>query len=557
MTARAVVAVAAATLVMVAPAGAKTFEVTRTGDTAPNGCGQGGCTLREAILAANARTGADVVELRSGKTYELQIPGALEDLAATGDLDVTEALTIRKTERRRATIDAQGVDGVLDAFARLAVDGVVVEDGLTGVRTAAPLSLRSSRVTGNIQYGIQSNATGDSISLVGSAITGNGYQGIQQNVGGGISLLRSRISGNDFQGIQQYGDGGVRLIRSKVVGQEFQGIQEYEAGSVSLVRSSVDGQGNQGVQEYDRGDVSLVRSSVSGNEHQGIQESEEGAVRLARGTVSRNGHQGIQTYDEGGLRINRGKVSGNGSQGIQAYDDASATVRRAVIKGNDGRGLELYVEQTYAVSNSTITSNEGGMVFGDGAGKITGSTINGNTVLGDGGGIDNETPLVIRNSTVAGNQASGDGGGIHNTGQLRLNNVTVVRNVADSDNSTNGLGGGLYNGLLLSSTEVGNSLIALNDMVGGNADDCWGAFDSTGGNLRSDPTECGDWDGVGDAVRANAKIGQLRRNGGPTETIALKRGSPAIGGARKATAEKRDQRGQKRDKQPDIGAYER
>ena len=58
-------------------------------------------------------------------------------------------------------------------------------------------------------------------------------------------------------------------------------------------------------------------------------------------------------------------------------------------------------------------------------------------------------------------------------------------------------------------------------------------------------------------LTSHPRLGPLADNGGPTKTIALQRGSPAISKANKDTAEKRDQRGDKRDAHPDIGAFER
>ena len=54
----------------------------------------------------------------------------------------------------------------------------------------------------------------------------------------------------------------------------------------------------------------------------------------------------------------------------------------------------------------------------------------------------------------------------------------------------------------------------------------------------------------------NPLLGPLARNGGPTQTVALKAGSPAIGAAGAGKAPARDQRGVKRT-DPDLGAYER
>src|SRR5512143_2013866 len=74
---------------------AATFTVNSTADTAPPvpaNCvsGTGTCTLRAAVLAANASAAADTINLPAG-TYTLAIPGRNENLAATGDLDIVVA----------------------------------------------------------------------------------------------------------------------------------------------------------------------------------------------------------------------------------------------------------------------------------------------------------------------------------------------------------------------------------------------------------------------------------------------------------------------------------
>ena len=51
-------------------------------------------------------------------------------------------------------------------------------------------------------------------------------------------------------------------------------------------------------------------------------------------------------------------------------------------------------------------------------------------------------------------------------------------------------------------------------------------------------------------------LGPLADNGGPTNTMALPAGSPAIDAADPALAPAADQRGRPRDPRPDIGAFE-
>ena len=69
-----------------------TFAVTKTADTNDGTC-DSDCSLREAIVAANAAADADTINVPAG-AYTLTIAGMLEDAGATGDLDITESVTI-------------------------------------------------------------------------------------------------------------------------------------------------------------------------------------------------------------------------------------------------------------------------------------------------------------------------------------------------------------------------------------------------------------------------------------------------------------------------------
>ncbi len=74
---------------------AATFTVTiydDVSDATPDGVCDS-CSLREAIQEANALAGPDVINLPPG-TYNMDIAGADEDLGLTGDLDITDDVTI-------------------------------------------------------------------------------------------------------------------------------------------------------------------------------------------------------------------------------------------------------------------------------------------------------------------------------------------------------------------------------------------------------------------------------------------------------------------------------
>src|SRR5690606_24916998 len=67
--------------------------------------GVGNSTLRAAIMESNARFGQDTIVLPAG-TFKLTLGGVDEDGAATGDLDITDDLTIVGAGAGQTIIDA-------------------------------------------------------------------------------------------------------------------------------------------------------------------------------------------------------------------------------------------------------------------------------------------------------------------------------------------------------------------------------------------------------------------------------------------------------------------
>ena len=351
--------------------------------------------------------------------------------------------------------------------------------------------------------------------------------------------------------------------------------------------------------------LSLVKIEVTGGNDPsdggygaGIRSSAN--LKLTGSAVTKNTSSscggGIHTQLGADLTLRRTRVTGNRASsnggGISHSclgGSGRLTITTSVVAGNrsdadsngNGRGGGMYFQTEDVQSqivDSTFSGNRtgpGGAVFGPAEGgglytdsgrlRITGSTISDNRSGDNGGGIsvDGTEPLVVVNSTVANNVANSGGGGIDGGNSVvSLNAVTVARNLGNADGVLSEAGGGIA----ADSAEftVENSLIALNRLteIGGGGtlrNDCSSAdpFNSLGHNLLSTRFLCDGFDAPGDRALRNVKIGRLDRNGGPTKTIALKRGSPAIDGAKRSSAPNRDQRGQRRGRKPDIGAFER
>ncbi len=96
----------------------------------------GQISLREAIQLANQNPGSNVIQLRAG-TYRLSIAGQDENSALTGDLDITEALTILGAGAGTTIIDAQGIDRAFHVLGfagspEVTISGVTITGGVSG-----------------------------------------------------------------------------------------------------------------------------------------------------------------------------------------------------------------------------------------------------------------------------------------------------------------------------------------------------------------------------------------------------------------------------------------
>ena len=346
-----------------------------------------------------------------------------------------------------------------------------------------------------------------------------------------LTLLRVRVrnglaSASDQGGGVRTNAGSLRVLHSRVASNE----AEFGGGILS------DNPGKQTI---------ISRSSIRNNQTAfdgaGIYVDGTSTVSLRRSRVAGNiGVDGGGIYNENQLNLRRSTISGNRSQG--------------------GNGGAIYTEAGVVTVKSTLANNR---TTGDGGGvytayntatlKVTGSTLSGNSAeggAGGGGGIYSSGDLRLTNDTIAGNSAVFGGGLYYDGSTAHLNAVTIARNQA-----TNSGGGTVAHfGAPAGSFHIDNSIVAKNSAP--SFPDCSnavGVVDSGGHNLFGVSNACQGT--VGDREDINAKIGLLRNNGGPTKTIALRRGSPAINHAG-ASAPGRDQRGHRRHN-PDIGAFER
>jgi hypothetical protein len=229
--------------------------------------------------------------------------------------------------------------------------------------------------------------------------------------------------------------------------------------------------------------------------------------------------------------------------------------------GGFGGGIFVYFSRL-AVQNSTFSGDQ----------AVGGNGANGSGGDGEGGGLDfhaDDQSYVISNSTFSGNSAAGGmggaqgfggngyGGAIFSNGSSdvlgtppnRITNTTIANNQANAGTAPGGggtgtgQGGGIYNASR-GEVGIGSTIIAKNTTNGGvgSGQDVFdtkqttnGVITSLGFNLIGDDDQPTDdftvlhHDQVG---KPNSPIdpllGPLQNNGGPTDTLALQPGSPAI-----------------------------
>jgi hypothetical protein len=259
-------------------------------------------------------------------------------------------------------------------------------------------------------------------------------------------------------------------------------------------------------------------------------------------------------FNQGKLTVTNSTFSGNsgfelGGIAGAVDNEATLTVSNSTFSGNNSlSGGAIYNFGNLTVTDSTFSDNIGGDNFGDsgfggaifnaGGMTVTGSTFVGNNLEfgtsfgGFGGAIFSQFKATIINSTFVNNSVAlsrGGGGAIAAFGGLQVTNSTFV------GNSSAGLQGG---GAILSpegGTSLRNTILANSSpklflgncapasLAGGAA-----PISDAGYNI-SDDNSCG-FAATGSLNNTDPQLSPagLANNGGPTQTIALLIGSPAI-----------------------------
>ncbi|HZW29304.1 MAG TPA: choice-of-anchor Q domain-containing protein [Isosphaeraceae bacterium] len=424
--------------------------------------------------------------------------------------------------------------------------GLFVQGGAVTLTGAALTGNRADG--GRTAFSGSSANSGTSSIFAGEASAGEGFGGAVDVAQGTVSLSGALVAGNSAT----FG-GGIHNSGSVVVAgttlannTASRGGAVWNGGSLLIATGSiVQNSAGSGGGILNSGTLTITGATISNNRATdtggGITNS--GTLTINAGTFQNNvavHSGGAISNQDGTVNVSHGAYDGNSSPyglggafanagGIVSIDSATITNNSAFQGGGiDSTGGQL------SMTDSTISGNsayEGAGIFNESALEVLGTTIAGNSAF-LGGGIANNFggTLWLVDSTLAINSAVLYGGGIDSVSTLTILSSTIAYNSV----GRGGAGGGLdaWSGTAV----LDNTIVALNAMATGSsttASDISGTISPASAyNLIGTGGSGGLADGVNHNLVGVSNPGLapgLADNGGPTQTIALLSGSPAIG----------------------------
>jgi CSLREA domain-containing protein len=363
----------------IAPAAARavTFRVDPSapdvGDSTPDGaCDTGGvCSLREAVDEANFRSGHDRIEIDG--------PGTITLTSLSGDLDVSDDLTIAGAGMDATTIRQEFADRVFDVEEN---KGLTLED-LTITGGSAPPDTSGTAQGGGILLRNFARAT-----LRRVRMEANVAQGTGQGHGGAIhgiwhptiviedSVLRANEARTGPSGTSAFG-GAIRMEWGSLTIRRSELVDNEAGGQINGLGGAIYGAANTVIED------SLLRgnSAPSG-----------GALFLVGATVT--------------VAISRSTLAenaGNAGAAVWASTNVPVRIEDSTISGNAGSNGTLWTGSGAQVTfvRTTLAANDSGLrATGTGTRiELRHSILDAPTdpcVVGGGGVIASPRPNLLR-----------------------------------------------------------------------------------------------------------------------------------------------------------------
>jgi hypothetical protein len=370
-------------------------------------------------------------------------------------------------------------------------------------------------------------------------------------------------------------DGTLTLLGSRVVNSQVTGAK----GLSAVYGGGIDNEGVLTIRNGVVADNSVVGASASGGESQQVYGGgvyNNGTLTISNSTFSGNQLRGGDEGVPGGAFLQGGNAYG-GAIAFAANASGSVSVRASTFNNNQAVGGNITAAASQAFGGFAL----GGAVFQDPNNTQDLTFVNCTFAFNN---VQGGTARATDNEVLGG---GAQGGALDLTTHASLINDTVAFNSAAGGRSSAGVnpvqGGGIYSFTAgqpgATGTRIWNTLVAGNTVnpspnttpSGTVPDDVDGVFASQGHNLIGTAGSASGFSAALHDIFATSgrpPIGPkldtvLRSNGGPTQTLALLAGSPAIdrgdnGALASPPGVTTDQRGVSRPQGPavDIGSFE-
>lgn len=286
--------------------------VTRTDDPFPDGCEVNGCSLREAVIAANTNVGPDTIKL-GADTFTLSIvdPSGSENAAQTGDLDLTSAITITGAGINQTIVRAGSnlatstgeVFQILGGTVTMSDLGIFFGKGDVDDCGGGVLATSGSLTLDRVQLGGNSAKSGSAICNFGS-----------------LRMFDSIVSQNDTSdtgAIRNFGDAVIET--SWLWGNDaLYGAALTNSGSMLVRDSTLDNNNaiSSGGAIWNRQTLTMINSTLSGNRANNsggaISADKDALTRLYNTTVAGN----FADDELNGIGTGGGVMQASGGTGV-------------------------------------------------------------------------------------------------------------------------------------------------------------------------------------------------------------------------------------------------
>ncbi len=354
----------------------------------------GACTLRAAIQQANTLAGVDTIEVPAGY-YQLTIAGTGEDLAATGDLDVTQSVVIRGTGAPgTVTIDGGFIDRIFhvtSAGATVTIDGLWMYYGDAGVDVGGGVYNAGTLTLTNCVVVASRAGAGGGIenagvlivvdSLVGgNTVTAGSGGGLENESGATMTLRRSTVVDNEAS---PYGGGGIANFGSIEVAESLLTDNRVPSGA-----------GGGGFATATTNPSVLTNTTISGNTIDGSGSAGAGILLVGNAPATLNN---VTIAD------NHGAFGSTGG-GIGAILGVGAlTLSNTIVADNTAGAAPDCGTSIASGGFNLIGDTTGCTVTGDTTGNILGGFANLGPLGPNGGPTDSHALLPGSQAIDAGN----------------------------------------------------------------------------------------------------------------------------------------------------------